>query len=81
MEDFVHSPDLINRIALLTDSQEMKVKKSAYELLSAIVFLHQDGHKRVLEAMDYHKFSTKERRRFQNVMETLKFDKTSEIRT
>jgi hypothetical protein len=81
MEDFVHSPELISRIALLTDSQEMRVKKSVYELLSAIVFLHQDGHKRVLDAMDFHKFSTKERRRFQNIMETLKFDKTPEIRT
>jgi chromosome segregation ATPase len=79
MDELVQT-DLINKLTLLIDSPEPQLKKAILELLVAITALHPAGHKKVIEALDYFKYVTKEPRRFARLVDILKYETVPDVK-
>jgi len=81
LAEVVTTKESINKIALCLDTPEITIKLIVYELLAATVLLHDDGHTKTIEAIDYYKYRKRETRRFYHLISTLKHEKDNSVRS
>lgn len=78
LEEIVNSnAELINTVILPIDSPNPLIRVAAFEVLSPfLLFTEADqGHPKMLAALDFFKYKKRENRRFETLVGTLKFEK------
>jgi len=76
----VLTPHLLENFTLIANSSSIDVRQIVYEILAVVVILRQDeGHKKVIKAMDYYAYKFKETRRFEGLVHTLRFESSHEL--
>lgn len=79
LEEFVLNAENINRLILGIASPDARARNITLETIAPIIIFTDDGHSKVLAAFNHYKFKKREARRFDTVLEMLRYEKAPEM--